>query len=67
MQRITLLRILLTAPALTAWFRAAPASPDELGEMKAILKTPLLVNLRNIYPRDEAEKAGITIVGIGPH
>ena len=47
---------------VTEWdeFRAL-----DLGRMKGILKAPLLVDLRNIYPPEEAAKAGFTLVGIG--
>jgi UDPglucose 6-dehydrogenase len=47
---------------VTEWdeFRAL-----DLGRMKSLLTTPLLVDLRNIYPQEEAEKAGFTLVGVG--
>ena len=47
---------------VTEWdeFRAL-----DLGRMKTLLRTPLLVDLRNIYPPAEAERAGFTLVGIG--
>ncbi|MEN3747646.1 UDP-glucose/GDP-mannose dehydrogenase family protein [Sphingomonas sp. HF-S3] len=47
---------------VTEWdeFRAL-----DLGRMAKILKTPLLVDLRNIYPSDEAKRAGLTLVGVG--
>ncbi|MDF7774708.1 UDP-glucose/GDP-mannose dehydrogenase family protein [Sphingomonas sp. AOB5] len=47
---------------VTEWdeFRAL-----DLGRMKGLLKTPLLVDLRNIYPPEEAAKAGFTLVGVG--
>lgn len=47
---------------VTEWdaFRAL-----DLTRMKALLKTPLLVDLRNIYPRDEAKRAGFDLVGVG--
>jgi UDPglucose 6-dehydrogenase len=47
---------------VTEWdeFRAL-----DLGRMKSILKAPLLVDLRNIYPPEEAERAGFTLVGVG--
>jgi UDPglucose 6-dehydrogenase len=33
--------------------------------MRELLRTPLLVDLRNIYPPAEAEKAGLKLVGVG--
>ncbi|NML06276.1 UDP-glucose/GDP-mannose dehydrogenase family protein [Sphingomonas sp. G-3-2-10] len=47
---------------VTEWdeFRAL-----DLGRMKSILKAPLLVDLRNIYPPEEAARAGFTLVGVG--
>ncbi|PXA90976.1 UDP-glucose 6-dehydrogenase [Nostoc sp. 3335mG] len=47
---------------VTEWdeFRAL-----DLGRMAKILKAPLLVDLRNIYPIEEAKRAGLTLVGIG--
>jgi UDPglucose 6-dehydrogenase len=33
--------------------------------MATILKTPLLVDLRNIYRPAEAAKAGLTLVSVG--
>jgi UDPglucose 6-dehydrogenase len=47
---------------VTEWdaFRAL-----DLGRMKAVLNDPLLVDLRNIYPRAEAERAGFRLVGVG--
>ena len=47
---------------VTEWdaFRAL-----DLGRIKSLLKTPLLVDLRNIYPPSEAAKAGLTLVGVG--
>jgi UDPglucose 6-dehydrogenase len=46
---------------VTEWdaFRAL-----DLGRIKS-LKTPLLVDLRNIYPPIDAERAGLTLVGVG--
>ncbi|HWU94273.1 MAG TPA: UDP-glucose/GDP-mannose dehydrogenase family protein [Sphingomonas sp.] len=47
---------------VTEWdaFRAL-----DLGRIKSLLKTPLLVDLRNIYPPVDAERAGLTLVGVG--
>jgi UDPglucose 6-dehydrogenase len=47
---------------VTEWdeFRAL-----DLGRMAKMLKTPLLVDLRNIYPPAEAARAGLTLVGVG--
>jgi UDPglucose 6-dehydrogenase len=47
---------------VTEWdeFRAL-----DLGRMKGLLNEPLLVDLRNIYPAEEAKKAGFTLVGVG--
>jgi UDPglucose 6-dehydrogenase len=47
---------------VTEWdaFRAL-----DLGRMATILKTPLLVDLRNIYRPAEAAKAGLTLVSVG--
>jgi UDPglucose 6-dehydrogenase len=47
---------------LTEWneFRAL-----DLGRMRAILKRPLMVDLRNIYRPEEMERAGFTYVSIG--
>jgi UDPglucose 6-dehydrogenase len=47
---------------VTEWdaFRAL-----DLRRIKGLLKTPLLVDLRNIYPPADAEKAGLTLVGVG--
>ena len=47
---------------VTEWdeFRAL-----DLGRMKAVLNRPLLVDLRNIYPAEEAERAGFALIGIG--
>jgi UDPglucose 6-dehydrogenase len=47
---------------VTEWdaFRAL-----DLDRIAKSLKTPLLVDLRNIYPRAEAERAGLTLVGVG--
>ena len=47
---------------VTEWdeFRAL-----DLGRIASTLSTPLLVDLRNIYPRAEAERAGLTLVGVG--
>jgi UDPglucose 6-dehydrogenase len=47
---------------VTEWdeFRAL-----DLGRMARTLKTPLLVDLRNIYPPAEAARAGLTLVGVG--
>ncbi|HEY0623374.1 UDP-glucose/GDP-mannose dehydrogenase family protein [Sphingomonas sp.] len=47
---------------VTEWdaFRAL-----DLNRMKSLLNQPLLVDLRNIYPAAEAERAGFTLVGVG--
>ncbi len=47
---------------VTEWdeFRAL-----DLGRMAKTLRTPLLVDLRNIYPPAEAAKAGLTLVNVG--
>jgi UDPglucose 6-dehydrogenase len=47
---------------VTEWdaFRAL-----DLERVKSLLKSPILVDLRNIYPRDEAEGAGFHYTGIG--
>ena len=47
---------------LTEWneFRAL-----DLGRMKAMLKRPLMVDLRNIYRTEEMERAGFTYVSVG--
>jgi len=47
---------------LTEWdeFRAL-----DLKRMAALLKAPILVDLRNVYPPEEAERAGLTYFGIG--
>jgi UDPglucose 6-dehydrogenase len=47
---------------VTEWdeFRAL-----DLGRMARTLNTPLLVDLRNIYPPAEAERAGLKLVGVG--
>lgn len=47
---------------VTEWdaFRAL-----DLNRMKSLLNTPLLIDLRNIYPEAEAERAGFTLVGVG--
>jgi UDPglucose 6-dehydrogenase len=47
---------------VTEWdeFRAL-----DLGRMAKTLNTPLLVDLRNIYPPAEAARAGLTLVGVG--
>ncbi|RYY43693.1 MAG: UDP-glucose/GDP-mannose dehydrogenase family protein [Sphingomonadales bacterium] len=47
---------------VTEWdaFRAL-----DLARIKSLLRTPLLVDLRNIYPPADAEKAGLTLVGVG--
>jgi UDPglucose 6-dehydrogenase len=37
----------------------------DLARVKSLLKSPILVDLRNIYPRDEAESAGFEYTGIG--
>ncbi|MDA5194708.1 UDP-glucose dehydrogenase family protein [Govanella unica] len=47
---------------ITEWnqFRAF-----DLGRVKSLMRTPVLVDLRNIYGRAHAEEAGFTYVGIG--
>jgi UDPglucose 6-dehydrogenase len=47
---------------VTEWdaFRAL-----DLARLKGLVRTPLLVDLRNIYPPAEAEQAGFRLVGIG--
>lgn len=47
---------------VTEWdeFRAL-----DLTRIARTLATPLLVDLRNIYPAEEAERAGLTLVGVG--
>lgn len=47
---------------LTEWdaFRAL-----DLGRVKSLLGQPVLVDLRNIYPRADVEKAGLSYHGIG--
>ena len=47
---------------VTEWdaFRAL-----DLDRIKSLLKAPLLVDLRNVYPAVDAERAGLTLVGIG--
>ena len=47
---------------VTEWdeFRAL-----DLKRLAGLLKTPLLVDLRNIYPPAEAQRAGLTLVGVG--
>ncbi len=47
---------------VTEWdaFRAL-----DLGRLKSLLNQPLLIDLRNIYPAAEAERAGFRLVGIG--
>jgi UDPglucose 6-dehydrogenase len=47
---------------VTEWdaFRAL-----DLGRMKSLLAEPLLVDLRNVYPPAEVEKAGLRYVGVG--
>ncbi|WP_167073350.1 UDP-glucose dehydrogenase family protein [Sphingomonas vulcanisoli] len=37
----------------------------DLARLKGLLKTPVLVDLRNIYPIDEAEKAGFDYTSVG--
>jgi len=37
----------------------------DLSKVKALLKTPLIIDLRNIYKRDEMQKAGLQYVSIG--
>ncbi|WP_448663709.1 UDP-glucose dehydrogenase family protein [Sphingomonas sp. CJ20] len=47
---------------VTEWdeFRAL-----DLARLRATMKAPLLVDLRNIYPPADAAKAGLTLVGVG--
>jgi UDPglucose 6-dehydrogenase len=47
---------------LTEWneFRAL-----DMGQIKALLKRPLMVDLRNIYRPEEMERAGFTYVSVG--
>jgi len=47
---------------VTEWdaFRAL-----DLGRIRAGMKAPLLVDLRNIYTPAEAERAGLTLIGVG--
>jgi UDPglucose 6-dehydrogenase len=47
---------------VTEWdaFRAL-----DLSRIKSLLAEPLIVDLRNIYPPTEVEKAGLRYVGIG--
>ena len=37
----------------------------DLSRLAAAMATPLLVDLRNVYSREEAEKAGLDYVGVG--
>lgn len=37
----------------------------DLSRLAATMATPLLVDLRNVYSREEAEKAGLDYVGVG--
>ena len=50
------------AVIVTEWdaFRAL-----DLQRVKSLLAEPVLVDLRNIYARDEVEKAGLTYTGVG--
>ncbi|MEG3084228.1 UDP-glucose/GDP-mannose dehydrogenase family protein [Sphingomonas sp. PB2P12] len=47
---------------VTEWdaFRAL-----DLKRVKSLLSTPLLIDLRNIYPRDVVENAGFTYIAVG--
>ncbi|MEO8374103.1 MAG: UDP-glucose/GDP-mannose dehydrogenase family protein, partial [Sphingomonas bacterium] len=47
---------------VTEWdeFRAL-----DLNRIASLLKSPLLVDLRNVYPASEVQRAGLTLVGIG--
>ena len=47
---------------LTEWdeFRAL-----DLRRMKSLVRTPVLVDLRNIYPPQDAKAAGFTYASIG--
>jgi UDPglucose 6-dehydrogenase len=47
---------------VTEWdeFRAL-----DLRRIAASMTSPTLVDLRNIYPREEVERAGLTVTGIG--
>jgi UDPglucose 6-dehydrogenase len=50
------------AVIVTEWdaFRAL-----DLERVKSLLTSPVLVDLRNIYPREEAERAGFQYTGVG--
>ncbi len=50
------------AALVTEWnaFRAL-----DLARVKALLSTPVFVDLRNVYRAEEVEKAGLTYVGVG--
>jgi UDPglucose 6-dehydrogenase len=37
----------------------------DLSRIKSLLAEPLMVDLRNVYPPADAEKAGLRYVGIG--
>jgi UDPglucose 6-dehydrogenase len=47
---------------VTEWdeFRAL-----DLGKMRKAMKVPILVDLRNIYSRDQIERNGFTYVSVG--
>jgi UDPglucose 6-dehydrogenase len=47
---------------VTEWdaFRAL-----DLGRVKSLLGQPVLVDLRNIYPRADVENAGLSYHGVG--
>ncbi|MDT3687750.1 MAG: UDP-glucose/GDP-mannose dehydrogenase family protein [Pseudorhodoplanes sp.] len=47
---------------VTEWeqFRAL-----DLGRLKSVLRQPLLVDLRNIYPADEVSRQGLKYIGVG--
>ena len=47
---------------VTEWdeFRAL-----DLDRLREALRQPILVDLRNVYPRSEAEAAGLTYIGVG--
>ena len=49
---------------LTEWdeFRAL-----DLGRIKAALATPILVDLRNIYPPEDARREGFNYTSVGRH
>ena len=40
-------------------------APANLSQQCSLLRKPVVVDLRNIYERDEAEREGFTYYGIG--